>query len=273
MHTKHDALGERMKKYEYVTRDHLLPRSAVIVRIDGCHFHSFTKGFQKPEDPILTEAMRLTAKYLCKNVQNCKLSYQQSDEISLLLTDYDNLNTCAWFDNNIQKIASVTASIATMAFNWYFRELVVNRFLFEYAKIPTTPYGNDRVFTDELITDVRDPDESIVKRATFDCRCFNLPKEEVTNYFYWRQLDATRNAILTLGQQHYTQKQLHGKSCKEIKEMLLKEKGIDFEKEPTSYRRGTCCVKQDDKWTIDTEIPTFKGNGREYIDKLVFIGD
>lgn len=264
MHTIHDALGDRMKKYEYITRNHLMPRSPVILRCDGCHFHSFTKGFQKPEDPILTEAMRRTARYLCQNVQNCKLSYQQSDEISLLLTDYDNLNTCAWFDDNIQKIASVAASIATMAFNWYFSELVLDKYIGTPGQISLSPYGQECEENGE-------PDNSIIKQATFDCRCFNIPKEEVTNYFYWRQLDATRNAILTLGQQHYTQKQLQGKSCKEIKEMLLKEKGIDFEKEPTSFRRGTCCIRQEGKWIIDTEIPTFKGDGREYIDKLVFI--
>lgn len=270
MNKKHDALGDRMKKYENITRNHLISRSPVILRCDGRAFHTFTRYFVKPEDPILTEAMRRTAQHLCQNVQNCKLSYQQSDEISLLLTDYDTLETNAWFDNNIQKIASVTASIATMAFNWYFSELVLDKYMFSEFKVSTSPYGGGEIKSSDSI---KNPDESVIKQATFDCRCFNIPKEEVANYFYWRQLDATRNAVLSLGQQYYTQKELQGKSCNDIKEMLLKEKGVDFEKYPTSFRKGTCCIKPYDEWVVDTNIPTFKGDGREYIEKLVFVGE
>ena len=42
----------------------------------------------------------------------------------------------------------------------------------------------------------------------FDARCFNIPKEEVANYFYWRQLDATRNSIQMVGQANFSHKEL-----------------------------------------------------------------
>ena len=111
---KNDALGDRMKKYEGITRDHLVPRMPVIIRLDGKAFHSFTRGFAKPFDQIMMKSMQETMKLLCENIQGCVLGYTQSDEISLVLVDYQNLNSCSWFDNNIQKIASVSASMATL---------------------------------------------------------------------------------------------------------------------------------------------------------------
>ena len=121
---KYDALGERMKGYENVTRTHLMRRCPVIIRIDGKAFHTFTRGFQKPFDSILVQSMQETMKYLCENIQGCVLGYTQSDEISLVLVDYLRLNSCAWFDNNIQKMASVAASMATMKFNQVFADHV-----------------------------------------------------------------------------------------------------------------------------------------------------
>lgn len=107
----------------------------------------------------------------------------------------------------------------------------------------------------------------------FDSRCFNLTKEEVTNYFYWRQLDAIRNSIQMLGQSCFTQKQLQNKSCNEIKEMLLKEKGVNWDDYPTVMKRGSCVKYCGSDWVADDNIPIFAGEDREYIDKLVYIGE
>ena len=83
------TLSSRMKKYEYVTRTFLTRRSPVIIRIDGKAFHSFTRKFQRPFDEILRQTMVETCKYLCANIMGCKLAYTQSDEISLLLINYE----------------------------------------------------------------------------------------------------------------------------------------------------------------------------------------
>ena len=117
----HDDLGRRMKEYyEQIPKTKLMRRCPVIIRIDGKAFHSFTKGFNRPFDDVLMEAMQETMKYLCENIQGCVLGYHQSDEISLVLVDYQKLNSDAWFDYEVQKICSIAASMATMAFNKYF---------------------------------------------------------------------------------------------------------------------------------------------------------
>ena len=117
-----DAIGIRMKEnYENISKTKLTRRTPVVIRIDGKAFHTFTKNFQKPFDFILMESMKETTLKLCKNIQNAKLGYCQSDEISILLCDYDNLDTAAWFDNEVQKICSISASMATFYFNQIFR--------------------------------------------------------------------------------------------------------------------------------------------------------
>ena len=118
MSNKKDSLGDRMKEnYENRAKTYLVRRMPVIIRLDGKAFHTFTRGLKRPYDEIFHNTMNQTMKYLCENIQGCKLGYTQSDEITLLLTDYDTLTTDAWFDNNVQKICSVSASMATMAFN------------------------------------------------------------------------------------------------------------------------------------------------------------
>ena len=107
---KGDSFGSRMKEYENVFRHHLPQRMPVIIRIDGTHFHTYTKGLQKPFDDELTIAFWETCKYLARNIMGCKLVYHQCDEISLLLTNYDKLTTQSWFENNLQKMVSVSAS-------------------------------------------------------------------------------------------------------------------------------------------------------------------
>lgn len=114
----------RMRSYKSITDAHLIPRTPVIIQIDGRAFHTFTRGFKKPFDPVLMAAMRYTAEYLCRNIQGCVLAYTQSDEINLLLIDYEKLETSPWFDNRIQKLASIAASMATNYFNKKFKELV-----------------------------------------------------------------------------------------------------------------------------------------------------
>ena len=246
-----DSLGDRMKGYENVSRSFLTRRMPTIIRLDGKAFHSFTKGFQRPFDDILIESMWETAKYLCENIQGCKVAYVQSDEISLLLTDYDSLDTHAWFDKNIQKIVSVSASMATMAFNMAFRDR---------ALIKGVQIHRDRMLT-----------------AMFDSRVFVIPKEEVCNCFIWRQQDATRNSIQMLGQSKFSHKQLHQKNQNDIQEMLWQVHNINFNNLSTHLKRGACIVKElynkdnttRSRWVVDTEIPIFSQD-RDYIERLVF---
>lgn len=110
-----DSLGDRMKGYENISRNYLTRRIPAIIRIDGKAFHTFTRGMKKPFDRILMSVMQDVMKYLCENIQGCVFGYAQSDEITLVLTDYEKITTDAWFGYNIQKMSSIAASMASDA--------------------------------------------------------------------------------------------------------------------------------------------------------------
>lgn len=270
-----DNLGERMKKfYEKPAQTKLIRRMPVAIRIDGKAFHTFTRGFQKPFDNILIKAMQKTTKYLCENIQGCVFGFTQSDEITLILIDYKKLDSSAWFDYEVQKMCSISASMATMAFNKYFSEMVMQ---LEGDVAQEYEINGDTEWVIEMEKYLKSYRRSCEKGAMFDSRCFNIPKEEVTNLVYWRQLDATRNSIQMVGQANFSHKKLQGKSCEEIKEMLIAEKGISWEDLYPMYQYGSCCIKVTTEtdgttrssWKVDKNIPLFIGEGREYIESLI----
>ena len=280
-----DELGKRMKEYyEGIPKTKLMRRTPVAIRIDGKAFHTFTRGFAKPFDEVLIKSMQETMKYLCENIQGCVLGYTQSDEITLILVDYKKLNSSAWFDYKVQKMCSIAASMATMAFNKFFAD-EVNK---NYTYLTTTERGCEKIKNVDEFDRLFNNYFSKIGSAMFDARVFNIPKEEVTNLIYWRQLDATRNSIQMVGQANFSHKELQNKSCNMIQDMLMTEKGINWNDYPTYLKRGSCCVKNriitepygsrmlvkdkpDHTWVIDREIPIFKNEGREYIDELIFI--
>ena len=280
---RNDNLGDRMKTYENVTRTYLTRRTPVIIRIDGKAFHSFTKGFEKPFDSVLVEAMQQTMKYLCENIEGCVLGYTQSDEITLVLCDYKKLTSQAWFDNNIQKICSVSASMATMVFNRYFEEIAQKWKDTEFSKIPIEGVEvTDKAQEEKWNKYSSAHNAALVKGAMFDSRVFNIPKEEVNNCLLWRQQDATRNSVQSVAQANFSHRQLEGKNCNELQEMLWQEKGINWNDYPTNLKRGSCCVKstytlevdgkdiQRSRWIIDNDIPIFSQNPWYVNGKITF---
>lgn len=276
---RNDNLGDRMKTYENVTRTHLVRRMPVIIRIDGKAFHTFTKGFGKPFDEVMVKSMQDTMKYLCENVEGCVLGYTQSDEITLVLCDYKKLTSQAWFDNNIQKMCSVSASMATMAFNRFFFE-EIKKFGEEHKLSCMAIFNNPK----NEITKLHDAYwKAYHKGAMFDSRVFNIPKEEVNNCLLWRQLDATRNSIQAVAQVNFSPKQLHGKNCNELQEMLFQEKSINWSDYETHLKRGSCCIKTTrqivapngetvmrSQWIVDKEIPIFSQDATYVNDRIVF---
>ena len=282
-------LAKRMKDYESVAKTKLMKRCPVCIRIDGKAHHSFTRGFKRPFDEIYIKSMQETAKYLCENLQSVCISYQQSDEITLVMIDYEKLNTSPYFDYEVQKLCSIIASMATMAFNKAFAKNV-KEYDMEW-KCSLTPQCVEMQKAHYDYIDILN--KAVEKGAMFDCRCFNIPKEEVTNCIYWRQLDATRNSIQMVGQANFSHKEFQNKSCNDIQDMLMLQKSINWNDFPTHLKRGSCCIKETyypdpkpgyencdidattarTRWIVDKEIPIFKGEGREYIDKLVYVGE
>ena len=272
-----DNLGDRMKDfYEDRTRYKLARRTNTIIRIDGKAFHTYTRGLKRPFDEGLMEDMNKTTEYICQNIQGAKFGYVQSDEISILITDYDDISTHAWFDGNLQKMASIAASLATAKFN----QLRYARFEKYKSEMTTDPMGQvDKRY---------DPEHSTYKLAMFDARVFQIPyQEEVINYFIWRQQDATRNSISSVAQANFSAKELHGKKTNEMQDMLMLEKGINWndftprekcgsvirkvEKEFIKFSKGPdeTVIETNytrSKWEADSETPIFsqsKGYLRE----------
>lgn len=277
-------IAKRMKDYEAVSASRLMKRCPVVCRIDGKAFHTLTRHFKRPFDEILITTMQETAKYLCEHLEGVVLSYQQSDEISLLFVDYKEINTVPYFDYNVQKLCSIIASMTTLAFNNIFADTVETFYQNDYQKLGLNNMNNfsseeeyDRVF-DELEKEY-EPYYNVMNMAMFDARVFNLPKDEVANYFYWRQYDASKNSIQMVGRAYFTHSELNKKSTNAIQDMLMVQKGINWNDFPTDQKRGSCVVREDyaidkdngdvnyrTRWMIDTEIPIFRNEDRRYIE-------
>lgn len=255
-----DELGERMKNsYENRTRYYLPRRSNIVFRIDGKAFHTYTRGLEKPFDKALIEDMNQTAIALCSEIQGAKFAYVQSDEISVYVSDKDTLETQAWFDNNLQKMVSISSSIATAKFN----KERSNRYHLWWNSM------ND---DDEY--DMKERDALYKKYCTlalFDSRAFVIPEaEEVVNYFVWRQQDCTRNSIQSVAQSMYSQKELHGKHSGALQELIF-QKGINWNDCDETLKRGRFISKvQKDgrtKW-VAGGCPVFSKD-RDFLLKLI----
>lgn len=232
MNTK-DSLGDRMKSfYEDAYRFYLPRRMPVMIRCDGKSFHSLTQDMKKPFDKNFIDSIIHTTLYLCENVQNCVFGYCQSDEISLVLINYKRLDTESWFDNNLQKMVSISSAMATLAFNKKIKDYY--------------------------------PD----KEGVFDARAWVVPKEEVNNGLLWRMRDCTRNSVQSLARAHFSHKSLHELNNAQIQDKLMLEKGINWNDLPTHLKRGTAVIKKDGAWAVDKEPPIFSQDPN-YINRLL----
>lgn len=224
-----ERLGNRIKNnYENRFRFKLTRRTPVIMRLDGRAFHTLTRGFDKPFDKKFISVMNLTAIELLKEIQGSKCAYVQSDEISILITDFDKLTTDAWFDYNIQKMCSIASGIASTVFS---------------ANMET--------------------------RGIFDCRVFNIPKEEVTNYFIWRQRDWERNSLQMFCQSHFSQKELHKKNKSDMHNMLH-DKGLNWNDLDAHLKNGTLILNASDDY-FGRSCIKLEGETRKIIEDLLIV--
>ena len=207
---KTDALGDRIKEnYENITRYKLMRRSYTIIRLDIVAAHTFTKGFDKPFDDFFIDSMNETAKFLCSKIMGIKCAYTQSDEITLIIVDFEKLESQSWFDNNLQKMCSVSAGMASAKFNEEFNK--------------------------------RNP--NLNRLAFFDARVFQVPtRSEAMNTLLFRQNDAVRNSISMLAQSLYSHKELHGKNSDQLQELSF-QKGYNWNNLEGGKKRGRLIKK------------------------------
>lgn len=269
------SLSDRMKDYERSFKYILTPMSYVIIRLDGKNFSKYTKKLDKPFDVDLSDAMNQTAVAICDEF-NAKLGYTQSDEISILLTDIGNLDAQPIFGGSLQKLCSLSASVATAKFN----EIRNKQFLMERF-IRDSDVSKSDIISKEMFGDVVD----LPKQAFFDARVFIVPNaNEVANYMIWRQQDATRNSVSMAGQAQFSHKSLQGLNGDQVQEKLFQESGINWNDYPTKFKRGVVILKEQyekevntpqglviatrTKWSIDTEIPVFTKD-TDYLKRLI----
>lgn len=196
-----DALGDKFKRHEIECRSALQTRVPVVVRVDGKAFHTYTRKLHA-HDPNMAAGMWAVAEALCAEIMGARFAYTQSDEVSVLINPWSAPGSECWFAHDVQKVVSVCASIAAATLT---------------ARSPTI-FGE-------------------VRPAYFDARIFAVPTEEVPDYFVWRQLDAHRNAVNGLAQEHFSGRQLHGLKQSAVREML-REAGHPFEALPKWVQRG-----------------------------------
>lgn len=243
-----DELGNRMKShYENRTCVYLPRRTYSILRLDGKAFHTYTRGCERPFDAGLIHDMNETAIYLCKNIQGAKIGFVQSDEISILMTDFETHQTDAWFDGNIQKIVSVAASLAASKFNQL--RLVRKAIALGYNGLQSGMIAYETI--------------QEMKLADFDARTFTIPsKTEVANMFLWRQQDTVRNSISSVAQSLYSSKELHGKNMSEQQDMIH-EKGQNWNDYDPMIKRGRFIYKKE--INLVTEFKGIEFQQKNYI--------
>jgi tRNA(His) 5'-end guanylyltransferase len=210
------ALGDRMKAYEQVTRYTLPRRTNTIIRVDGKAFHTLLRAAEKPFDTTVMLAMTHTMRRMCEQIQGVAFGYSQSDEISLLLTDFSSTQSQPWFGGNLQKMISISAAIATAEFNRVWKSPV--------HELVVPPLG------------------------LFDARVYTIPDPiEVANYFVWRQRDATRNSISMAAQAHFSHKSLQRLSSGQLQEKLWAEAGVNWNDYPGWAKRGSTAFQSEVK--------------------------
>ena len=225
-----------MKDYEVVSDYRLTKKTPVIVRIDGKAFHTYTKGLDKPFDNILSEAMNYVCRKLIETIQGCKFAYTQSDEITFVLTDFENDETSAYFDYRLCKMLSIIPSLATAKFN----QLVTLNLL-------DTPCSTEDM-------------KQIIKHmslAQFDCKVWSTDNfNDVFAYFLWRQIDCVRNSKQQAAQTYLSHKELMGKHTDEQIRLLLEKKGIDWNEYSDDEKYGRFIYKEQ----IEKPLPNHEEN-------------
>ena len=227
-------LEDKCLYYRGLSDYKLLPNSYVLVMLDGRSFSHMVKNkFLKPFDDNFIRMMNETAEYVCKNVQGCKFAFVQSDEISLVLTDFDTPTTDAFFSNRLCKMQSIIASLATAKFN----QLMAS---YHFDKMWDEGYPPD-LSVDDICNKIEE-----LPLYQFDCKCWNVPTyNDVFAWILYRQNDCIKNSKQQTAQTCIPHKELLGKNTDEQIALLKETKGIDWNLFPNDRKYGRFIWKEE----------------------------
>lgn len=239
---KFKNLEDKCLYYRGLTDYKLLPNSNVIVMLDGKNFSKMIKNkFEKPFDDDFIEMMNDTAKFLCNNVQGVKFAFVQSDEISLLLTDYDTPDTDIAFGGRLCKIQSILASLATSEFNREFLKHAIK-----------DVHGEGPIM--EKICEM--------KFCQFDCKAWTVPSQnDAYAWFLYRQLDCIRNSKQQFAQTYLPHKDLMGKTTDDQIMLVAQRYDMYWDILMPKYKFGRFIYKEPESATAVTP----KGDTVSYV--------
>ncbi len=255
-----DLFGNRMKMYEGCSSIQLIPGTPKVIRLDGKAFHTFTKGCNQPYDWSIMVSMAAGAIAVMKEIGgSARLAYIQSDECSIVLNDKPKIESSPWFDNNLVKMASVSAAIMSVNFTLSFSQSKLAKLRdIEEEALAGLP---------SIIPTSFEPKD--LKAAYFDARVFQVPTiNEMHNAILWRQFDAIKNSKSQYARHYFSQKQVHEKNGDQKVAMMLVEKGFDWHTAPNWTKRGIVVRRGTmGKFEIDMNIPEFKVD-KDYLAKI-----
>lgn len=199
----------------------------VIVRLDGHKFTKLTKKMKvnSPFSNDFDKAMIASAESLLK-FSSADMALVGSDEISLIYKPrMDRANNALVglpHDGRVEKSVSLLAGFLSVEFS---KNIKPKKSIFNSIL--------DLIFGKKENQDL----------SFFDARIFNIPEFEVLNYVMSRQISLNTNAVSQYAD-FYVGKSETFKMNSQIKIEMLKENGIDFEKEcPDHVKSGTLLFK------------------------------
>lgn len=188
-------LGDAYKAREADLRElTVIPRDENFsIRVDGRAFHTFTKGCIRPFDGNLIAAMDSAASAVLQNMHGW-FAYVQSDEITFAFKSglsETNPNYEHPFGGRVDKLLTIVASLTSVAFFAAAQNLM---------------------------------DLGTKMLPHFDARLAEVGgQESVVANAMWRESDARRNAISSISQSSFSQKELQGVN---IAQQVVKLGGI-----------------------------------------------
>jgi tRNA(His) guanylyltransferase len=238
------SLQQRQVGYEQTYNQNIIGRIPVVIKIDGRSFNRVTKNTQRPFCQKTMLLLNSTMLNLAKQIDGVLFGFQYSDKIFFILRNDRSPDEDPWFGNNIQKLSSVSASMATYEF--------MNQLW------------------------AADDPPALEGSITFASHVFGVPNvTEAINYLIYRQFRCMQNALNESVQSvlwprygKQTPSFLEDKSMDQ-RQQMLHEAGFDFESLPAAYRLGSAAylvptlvdISQGQitshKWLLDFNCPLF----------------
>jgi len=249
------SLKDRISSYEDAYNYSIIQKLPIVVKLNGRSFSKLTSLLNKPFDIQFLNVMQDVCIKVAMDAEGCVFAYSFNDEIILILKNDQSIRTMPWYDNNIQKIASVTSSLASIQFFSSAQKYNLN--------ILGAPVFTSQVFAVPNITEAVNVLIAKQQQSIQSCISFACFYETIKEY-----------DDISLARSTLTQKTIDEKI------ELLQDLNVDYNSLNPEFKKGFACYKVPKvfdneikkKWIINNDIPTFSNN-HEFITNILSIGN